>query len=232
MKRFIEGERSIAEPRCSRSVWTTRSPRTIRCGSSMCSSTSSTWRSLGFEGAEPRPQAGPRIIRRRCSRSTSTATSTACQSSRRLERETQRNLELIWLTGRLDAGLQDDRRLPPRQRRRPSAGCAGSSSCCAGSSSCSREAMVAIDGSKFKAVNNRDKNFTAAQAEGAHGAARAEHRALPGGPRSGRSRTRRGARGSGSSTEGEDRDAQAADAASSRQIGAQMRQPRRTSRSR
>ena len=38
------------------------------------------------------------------------------QSSRRLERESQRNIELMWLTGRLDAGLQDDRRLPPRQR--------------------------------------------------------------------------------------------------------------------
>jgi transposase len=31
------------------------------------------------------------------------------QSSRRLEQETQRNLELMWLTGRLTPGLQDDR---------------------------------------------------------------------------------------------------------------------------
>ncbi len=37
------------------------------------------------------------------------------------------------------------------------------------------EAIVAIDGSKFKAVNNRDKNFTPAQAPGAHAAARGEH---------------------------------------------------------
>ena len=37
------------------------------------------------------------------------------QSSRRLERESHRNVELIWLTGRLDAGLQDDCRFSQRQ---------------------------------------------------------------------------------------------------------------------
>jgi len=37
------------------------------------------------------------------------------QSSRRLERECQRNLELIWLTGGLGAGFQNHRRFPPRQ---------------------------------------------------------------------------------------------------------------------
>ena len=39
---------------------------------------------------------------------------------------------------------------------------------------------MAIDGSKFKAVNNRDKNFTRAQAQGADGAAGGEHQPLPG----------------------------------------------------
>jgi hypothetical protein len=38
------------------------------------------------------------------------------QSSRRLERESQRNIELMWLTGRLMPDFKDDRRLPPRQR--------------------------------------------------------------------------------------------------------------------
>ena len=37
------------------------------------------------------------------------------QSSRRLERETQRNIELMWLTGRLMPDFKD-RRLPLRQR--------------------------------------------------------------------------------------------------------------------
>ena len=38
------------------------------------------------------------------------------QSSRRLERETQRSIELMVADRPTDAGLQDDRRLPPRQR--------------------------------------------------------------------------------------------------------------------
>jgi hypothetical protein len=39
------------------------------------------------------------------------------QSSRRLERECKRNIELVWLTGPPDARLQDDSRLPQGQRR-------------------------------------------------------------------------------------------------------------------
>ena len=50
------------------------------------------------------------------------------QSSRRLERECGRNLELIWLMGRLSAGLQDDCRFPTRQWQLRSARSAGSSS--------------------------------------------------------------------------------------------------------
>jgi hypothetical protein len=38
------------------------------------------------------------------------------QSSRRLERETQRNVERMWLTGPIDAGLQDDCQFPQGQR--------------------------------------------------------------------------------------------------------------------
>jgi hypothetical protein len=40
------------------------------------------------------------------------------------------------------------------------------------------EAIVAIDGSTFKAGNNRDKNFNEAQAEGPDGAARKERGAI------------------------------------------------------
>ena len=59
------------------------------------------------------------------------------QSSRRLERETQRNLELIWLTGRLTpdfktiADFRSDNGAAIRRS-------AGSSLCCAGSWACSR----------------------------------------------------------------------------------------------
>ncbi|HET9245789.1 MAG TPA: IS1182 family transposase, partial [Xanthobacteraceae bacterium] len=81
------------------------------------------------------------------------------QSSRRLERETQRNVELMWLTGRLAPDFKTiaDFRKDNGQAIR--------SVCREFIMLCRRldlfsEAMVAIDGSKFKAVNNRDKNFT------------------------------------------------------------------------
>ena len=53
------------------------------------------------------------------------------------------------------------------------------------------QAMVAIDGSKFKAVNTRDKNFTRGSIAAAHGAGRGQHRALPGGAGDGGSSGRR-----------------------------------------
>jgi transposase len=81
------------------------------------------------------------------------------QSSRRLEREAQRNVELMWLSGRLAPDFKTiaDFRHDNGQAIR---------------STCKRfvvmcrelelfgQAVVAIDGSKFKAVNNRDRNFT------------------------------------------------------------------------
>ena len=87
------------------------------------------------------------------------------QSSRRLEREAQRNIELMWLTGRLGARLQDDCRLPPDN------GAAIRAVCRQFVELCRRlnlftGAVVAIDGSKFKAVNNRDKNYTVAKVTG------------------------------------------------------------------
>jgi BMFP domain-containing protein YqiC len=81
------------------------------------------------------------------------------QSSRRLERESHRNVELIWLTGRLMpcfktiADFRKDNRQAIRQ-------------VCVEFVGLCRElklfsaTLVAIDGSKFKAVNSRDKNFT------------------------------------------------------------------------
>src|SRR5712664_4403063 len=81
------------------------------------------------------------------------------QSSRRLERETQRNVELIWLTGRLmpDFKTIADFRKDNGQAIRSV--CREFIVLCRDLKLFS-EAIVAIDGSKFKAVNNRDKNFT------------------------------------------------------------------------
>ena len=82
------------------------------------------------------------------------------QSSRRLEHECQRNLELMWLTGRLAPDFKtiaDFRRDNGEAIRRV---CSQFVVLCRRSGLFS-EAVVAIDGSKFKAVNHRDKNFTA-----------------------------------------------------------------------
>ena len=81
------------------------------------------------------------------------------QSSRRLERETQRNIELMWLTGRL---MPDFKTIADfRRDNGPAirAACAQFVVLCRQFNLFTR-AVVAIDGSKFKAVNNRDKNFT------------------------------------------------------------------------
>ncbi len=88
----------------------------------------------------------------------------AMQSSRRLEREAGRNVEVMWLLGRLApdhktiADFRKDNGLALRK-------------VCARFVELCREmgllatASVAIDGSKFKAVNNRDKNFTRAKVQ-------------------------------------------------------------------
>ena len=84
------------------------------------------------------------------------------QSCRRLERETQRNIELMWLTGRL---MPDFKTIADFRRDN---GPAIRAACAQFVELCRRlslftQAVVAIDGSKFKAVNNRDKNFTVAK---------------------------------------------------------------------
>ena len=83
-------------------------------------------------------------------------------SSRRLEREAQRNVELMWLTGRLApdfktiADFRKDNGTPIRLVCREFV------------MPCRKlnlitNAFVAIDGSKFKAANNRERNFTRAK---------------------------------------------------------------------
>ena len=84
------------------------------------------------------------------------------QSSRLLEREAGRNVEVMWLTGRLvpdDKTIADFRKDNGRSMRKV---------CARFVALCRRlelfaEASVAIDGSKFKAVNSRDRNFTRAK---------------------------------------------------------------------
>ena len=84
------------------------------------------------------------------------------QSSRRLEREAGRNVEVMWLTGRL---APDHKTIADFRKDN---GAAIRAVCSQFVALCRRlnlfaEASVAIDGSKFKAVNSRDRNFTAAK---------------------------------------------------------------------
>jgi transposase len=115
---------------------------------------------LGFEGLEPastgRPSYHPAVLLKIYIY----GYLNRIQSSRRLERECQRNLELMWLTGRL---APDFKTIADFRR----ASGAGIRNVCRRFVVLCRElnlfsqAIVAIDSSKFKAVNNRDRNFTA-----------------------------------------------------------------------
>jgi transposase len=83
-------------------------------------------------------------------------------SSRRLEREAGRNLEVMWLTGRL---VPDHKTIADFRKDN---GPAIKKVCAQFVALCRKmgllaKASVAIDGSKFKAVNSRDNNFTKAK---------------------------------------------------------------------
>jgi transposase len=83
----------------------------------------------------------------------------AIASSRRLEREAGRNVELMWLTGRL---APDHKTIADFRKDH---GPAIQQACAQFVVLCRQlglfsNSLVAVDGSKFKAVNSRDNNFT------------------------------------------------------------------------
>src|SRR5499427_1060778 len=119
---------------------------------------------LGFEGVEPavtgRPSYHPSCLLKLYIY----GYLNRVQSSRRLEREAGRNLEVMWLLGRL---APDHKTIADFRKDN---GGAIKKVCARFVELCRRmgllsKASVAIDGSKFKAVNNRDKNFTSAKIE-------------------------------------------------------------------
>lgn len=87
------------------------------------------------------------------------------QSSRRLEREAQRNLELIWLTGRLAPDFKTIADFRKDNGGAITAVCSRFVALCR-SMKVFSHAIVAIDGSKLKAVNSRDRNFTVGKVKG------------------------------------------------------------------
>jgi transposase len=116
-------------------------------------------RGLGFSGMEPEATGRPAYHPSTLLKIYVYGYLNRVQSSRRLEREAQRNVELIWLTGKLAPDFKTIAEF------RKDNGQAIRRVCSQFIVLCRRlglfsEAIVAIDGSKFKAVNNRDKNFT------------------------------------------------------------------------
>jgi transposase len=119
---------------------------------------------LGFEGVEPqatgRPSYHPGVLLKLYIY----GYLNRVQSSRRLEREAGRNLEVMWLTGRL---APDHKTIADF---RCDNGPAIKKTCAQFVELCRKmgllvNASVAIDGSKFKAVNSRDNNFTKGKLE-------------------------------------------------------------------
>src|SRR5216110_426722 len=163
MKRFVEGAdrgQSTLLPEClDEWVEEGNSVRVIDCFVD-----SLDLADLGFEGVEPaatgRPGYHPSVLLKLYIY----GYLNRVQSSRRLEGEAGRNLEVIWLLGRLvpdDKVIADFRKDNGPAIRRV---CARFVNLCREMGLLAK-ASVAIDGSKFKAVNNRDKNFTQAKVE-------------------------------------------------------------------
>jgi len=114
---------------------------------------------LGFDRAEPsatgRPAYEPAVMLKiyvygYLNRLTTT---------RVLEQETHRNVDLIWLTGRLMPDHKTIGEFRRNNRKAIRRVCAEFVGICR-ELKLFEQVIVAIDGSKFKAVNSRDKNFT------------------------------------------------------------------------
>lgn len=82
------------------------------------------------------------------------------QSSRRLERESHRNVELMWLLKRLTPDFKTIADFRKDNTKAIQKVCREFVLICR-KLNLFADAFIAIDGSKFKAVNNRQKNYTA-----------------------------------------------------------------------
>lgn len=163
MKRFIEGESRVQStllPECLDDYIAEDNP--VRAVEAFIDELDLL--TLGFAGAEPaatgRPAYHPSVLLKLYLY----GYLNRIQSSRRLERECQRNVELLWLTGKLSP---DFKTIADFRRDN---GDAIRNVCREFIVLCRRlklftQAIVAIDGSKFKAVNAHDRNFTRAKLE-------------------------------------------------------------------
>jgi transposase len=163
MKRFIEGAdrgQSTLLPECLDDFIDESNP--VRAVDAFVDALN--LRKLGFDGVVPEATGRPSYHPSGLLKLYIYGYLNRVQSSRRLEREAGRNLEVIWLLRRL---TPDDKTIADfRKDNGPAI-----KKVCAQFVDLCREmglltkASVAIDGSKFKAVNNRDRNFTRGKVE-------------------------------------------------------------------
>jgi transposase len=161
MKRFIEGAnraQAMLLPECIEDYVGAENP--VRVVEAFVEQLD--LRAMGFEGSDPhatgRPAYHPAVLLKIYIY----GYLNRIQSSRRLEHETQRNIELMWLTGRLMPDFKTIANFRKDNGRAIRQVCRQFIVLCR-QLNLFTQALVAIDGSKFKAVNNRDKNFTNAK---------------------------------------------------------------------
>jgi len=119
---------------------------------------------LGFEGVEPALTGRPSYHPSTLLKIYIYGYLNRIQSTRRLELETQRNVELMWLISRLTPDFKTIANFRKDNGKAIGSVCRQFVDLCRKLDLFS-QAIVAIDGSKFKAVNSSDKNFTSAKME-------------------------------------------------------------------
>src|SRR3954451_18862810 len=155
MKRFVEGEdrrQATLLPDCLDDYVTEDNP--VRIVEAFIDELDRA--TLGFAGIVPEVTGRPAYHPATLLKISIDGYLNRIQSSRRLEREAQRNLELIWLTGKLMPDFKTIADFRKNNGQAIRGVCREFVMLCRAHNLFS-EAIVAIDGSKFKAVNNRDK---------------------------------------------------------------------------
>ena len=158
MKRFIEGQdrsQSILLPECLEDF--VGEDNTVRVIDAFVEELDLA--SLGFDSVQPEATGRPAYHPSLLLKIYIYGYLNRIQSSRRLEREAQRNMELMWLTGRLAPDFKTIANFRKDNGKAIRNVCSQFVVLCRKLNLFS-EAVVAIDGSKFKAVNSQDKNLT------------------------------------------------------------------------
>ena len=119
---------------------------------------------LGFKGVEPAATGRPGYHPSTLLKVYIYGYLNRIQSTRRLELETQRNVEMMWLAARLTPDFKTIANFRKDNSKAIRNVCRQFVAVCRQLNLFS-QAVVAIDGSKFKAVNSRDRNFTSAKME-------------------------------------------------------------------